>query len=265
MKEKFTKGLSILKVKCNEWYAYVVNNSKWFLANLKNMSKEKRSEYSLYFAVFIVVLLVLIFFPEKFLYLAFIAFLIHWMVKNQERKDIEEREKRKKEEQLMKKKQQDNDNKLIELKTKLNAPITMVINYSFEKYVLFSEESSLIMINEHIYSFTDILNFSLSDNSIEVFSSTLSTTKTKTGSMVGRAIVGGILTGGIGAIIGGVTASKKTETSGGTSHTKHNYTLIVTINNIANPIERIYLEDNERYVNELCSLFSIVLNRKQTL
>lgn len=83
--------------------------------------------------------------------------------------------------------------------------------------------------------------------------------------MVGRAIVGGILTGGIGAIIGGVTASKKTETSGGTSHTKHNYTLIVTINNIANPIERIYLEDNERYVNELCSLFSIVLNRKQTL
>ena len=79
--------------------------------------------------------------------------------------------------------------------------------------------------------------------------------------MVGRAIVGGVLTGGAGAIIGGATASKTTTTSGGTSRTKHNYTLIITVDSLSNPIERIHLGENGTYANEICSILSIIINR----
>ena len=44
--------------------------------------------------------------------------------------------------------------------------------------------------------------------SSEVVQNGTSVTKTNRGNMIGRALVGGVLTGGVGAIIGGVTASK---------------------------------------------------------
>ena len=79
--------------------------------------------------------------------------------------------------------------------------------------------------------------------------------------MIGRAIVGGVLTGGVGAIIGGATASKTTTTSGGISRTTHSYKLIITINSLSHPTERIYLGENSTYANEICSILSIILNR----
>ena len=172
-----------------------------------------------------------------------------------------EEEKRKNRQIEIDKAKERNENRLIWLKSSFNAPVTKIINYANSEYILVSEEKSLIMINDHTYNFKDIINYSLSDNSIEIFSPTTSKTTTNTGSMVGRAIVGGVLTGGAGAIIGGATASKTTTTSGGTSRTKHSYTLIITINCLSHPTERIDLGKNGTYANEICSILSIILNR----
>lgn len=173
-----------------------------------------------------------------------------------------------KEEEIKKQKeiedQERNKNKLEELKSTFNAPITKVINYDIQKYVFISEEKSLIMLNEHIYHFKEILDFTLSDNSVVVFTPTTSKTTTNTGSMLGRAIVGGVLTGGVGAVIGGATASQTTQTSEGTSHTKHDYTLVITVNNLSNPVENIHIGSSENYAREISSILSIIVSRNMT-
>ena len=160
--------------------------------------------------------------------------------------------------------QERNKNKLEELKSTFNAPITKVINYDIQKYVFISEEKSLIMLNEHIYHFKEILDFTLSDNSVVVFTPTTSKTTTNTGSMLGRAIVGGVLTGGVGAVIGGATASQTTQTSKGTSHTKHDYILVITVNNLSNPVENIHIGWRENYAREISSILSIIVSRNMT-
>lgn len=173
-----------------------------------------------------------------------------------------------KEEKIKKQKeiedQERNKNKLEELKSTFNAPITKVINYDIQKYVFISEEKSLILLNEHIYHFKEILDFTLSDNSVVVFTPTTSKTTTNTGSMLGRAIVGGVLTGGVGAVIGGATASQTTQTSEGTSHTKHDYTLVITVNNLSNPVENIHIGSSENYAREISSILSIIVSRNMT-
>ena len=173
-----------------------------------------------------------------------------------------------KEEKIKKQKeiedQEKNKNKLEELKSTFNAPITKVINYDIKKFVFISEEKSLIMLNEHIYHFKEILDFTLSDNSVVVFTPTTSKTTTNTGSMLGRAIVGGVLTGGVGAVIGGATASQTTQTSEGTSHTKHDYTLVITVNNLSNPVENIHIGSSENYAREISSILSIIVSRNMT-
>ena len=57
---------------------------------------------------------------------------------------------------------------------------------------------------------------------------TVSKTKTNTGSMVGRSIVGGALFGPVGAVLGGATAKKKTKT---TTQPNNNVTFLVFFEN----------------------------------
>lgn len=65
--------------------------------------------------------------------------------------------------------------------------------------------------------------------------------KTSSGSMLGRAIVGGVLLGGVGAIIGGATARKTTTTSEAVTHTStvenvNEIKLKMLVNNTTKPL-----------------------------
>ena len=88
-------------------------------------------------------------------------------------------------------------------------------------------------INEiNIYSFNDIMES-------EIVVDGLTLVKTSATSTIGRAIVGGVLTGGVGAIIGGVTGKK--------SHSELvNYIdLKICINDSSNPFYKIRFLDTE--------------------
>lgn len=75
-------------------------------------------------------------------------------------------------------------------------------------------ESQAIIASGRLIAFKDILSCSCSDNSQVLYNQTAhSTTTTDGGSMVGRAIVGGVIAGDAGAIIGGSTAQKNTTTN----------------------------------------------------
>lgn len=97
-------------------------------------------------------------------------------------------------------------------------------------------EARKIWICGTIYDFKDILGCSLSDNFYLEKGEVEYKTKTSTGSMVGRAVVGGMLTGGVGAIVGGATASKKTEViPKSCDKTIHDYTVLINVNSLDEP------------------------------
>lgn len=158
-------------------------------------------------------------------------------------------------------KKEENQKKFNYLKQKFGQT-TKIINYALCKFILISDSRNLIMINDNIYNFKDILTFEVKDNSTTIFSST-SKTSTNTGSMLGRAVVGGVLSGGVGSVIGGCTASKSTQTEGNSS-TIHDYSILITLNNLSTPIINLYIGKNGKIVSEITALLNIIQKRNSS-
>lgn len=129
------------------------------------------------------------------------------------------------------------------------------------------------MLNGEEIAFNKILGFTLQDDSKTIMTSDVasytSTTKTSTGSMLGRAVVGGMLTGGLGAVAGAVTAKKKTITtpnqnqSKTTTSIKHNYMCYVNVNDLANPIREILLGEDSQKVQTVANILNVIITRNK--
>lgn len=129
--------------------------------------------------------------------------------------------------------------------------------------IIVSEENSIICLYGTDYKFQDILNVQIHDDSRVIQSTTPTTAKTKTGSMVGRAIIGDIVAGPIGGIIGGATAKKQIDIGEQECITAHNYSVYVTVNNISQPVVKIHIGGDELKLNEIYSIFKIIIKRNQ--
>lgn len=194
--------------------------------------------------------------------------------KQKEKEEMENAEKRKKDEEyrlaLAEQKEAERVKKYNKLTTLMSSP-GKIIAYDYDHYVMVNENTSQIMLNEHIYNFKDIINYTLSDNTTVIQKHSggeiTSTSSTDTGSMLGRAVVGGVLAGGVGAAIGGSTAKRETTSSVApsttTSSTIHDYLIAVTVNSLSNPIERLRLGEDEHKTNEICALLSVIISRNK--
>lgn len=127
------------------------------------------------------------------------------------------------------------------------------------------EDSSTLFIENRPYSFKDIISFDVFDNSEKVYSgNSITTTKTNTGSMIGRAVVGGALFGGAGAIIGGATAKKKSNsTISQSSYTAHKYEIIITVNSLSMPLLKLEIGGNKEAMQQISSILSIIVERNK--
>lgn len=131
--------------------------------------------------------------------------------------------------------------------------------YNREKLILVFEEKKQIYINGNIYKFESILSCSCTDEAYTVGGDVYET-KTDVGAAIGGAIVGGIIAGETGAIIGGLNSPKKT-----TYHKRnlfHNYTILITIDSIANPTIAINTKTIE-LANEVISLLQVIISRNK--
>ena len=70
--------------------------------------------------------------------------------------------------------------------------------------ILVFDSQKTIIINGVTFEYNEILDFDINNQMSYK-------TSTSAGSMLGRAVVGGVLTGGVGAVIGGATAKKETK------------------------------------------------------
>lgn len=110
------------------------------------------------------------------------------------------------------------------------------------------ESSEKIFIKGEEYSFEDILSVSLMDE--ESF-----TTKSK--NTISRGLVGGAIAGPAGAVIGGTTGRKETETN-------HNYKVCITVRNLQNPTIILEFHNNIRLAQKILGLINniIYINKK---
>ncbi len=138
----------------------------------------------------------------------------------------------------------------------------IVIDMAFGKIII-SEEKQCIRLYETDYKFEAILGYSLVDDATsETITTSLGKAKTSTGSMVGRAVVGGMLTGGLGAVAGAATAKKKI-TADATSHTTtmHKYTIYVNVDSIDNPTVTISVGEDSPKAHKIANLFNVIIER----
>ena len=132
---------------------------------------------------------------------------------------------------------------------------TLEINTSNNFYkdiqhtIMVYDNYKLIIIYGRQYNYTDILDFNI-NNEVSY------KTSTSTGSMVGRAIVGGVLSGGVGAVIGGTTAKQNTKSS----ITK--YKINISMRDMANPV--ITVETSlEDICNKLISVLKNIIDQNE--
>lgn len=137
-----------------------------------------------------------------------------------------------------------------------------------DNYLYVFEPVATVYLKGEPIPFNMIIGFSLNDDSETILhneSASQSITKTDSGSMIGRAAVGGILLGGIGALAGATTAQKETITSPlvrqSTSIIKHNYSLFLNIDDLSNPIREIELGSDINKVQTIVNIFNIIIKR----
>ena len=128
------------------------------------------------------------------------------------------------------------------------------------------ESHNLISIMGKDYKMTDVLSCTYTDSSYVKKGEVSYETITDNGSMLGRAAVGGALLGATGAIIGGSTAKTNTTVvSQGNDVTIHNYTVLINMDSLSEPIIKIYLGKKAGLVNEIVGLMNVIARRNQKL
>lgn len=159
------------------------------------------------------------------------------------------------------------------LYTKFGNPtkVINVDNSSLLAILIFEKTKDIVIVTQDKnlrIKFDTVLTYNVSDNSkvsTNSYSSlATSTTKTNTGSMIGRSIAGGIIAGGAGAVIGGTTAPKTTITDFGgsfsTSTTTHDYNVIININSISTPTITLNFKEDETAYNSFIAILNVILN-----
>lgn len=72
-----------------------------------------------------------------------------------------------------------------------------------------------------------------------------------------------VLTGGVGAVVGGATARKETTVKQENDKIIHDYTVIININSLSEPIVKIPLGTDGTKVNEIVGLMNVIISRKK--
>ena len=153
-------------------------------------------------------------------------------------------------------------------KTKLNSLYGnnhICIKYNSSEKVIISEQKQCIVVHSKEYHFNSILGYSLIDNyNSSSHTISTSTSSTSTGNMLKRAVVGGILAGGIGAITGATTASKNTSSNSSTETTIiHDYILYININSLENPSIKISIGNNYETAHKLANTINVIIEQNK--
>lgn len=149
----------------------------------------------------------------------------------------------------------------------INENLSSSSQYNISTRVFVYEQSRIIIIKSKEYRFSDILGYSLVDDATsETITTSTGTAKTSTGSMLGRAVVGGVLTGGLGAVAGAATAKKNiSDNATSQTTTTHKYTLYINVNSLQEPTIALKIGDNVSKAQKLAGAINVIIERNKVL
>lgn len=149
----------------------------------------------------------------------------------------------------------------------INENLSSSSQYNISTRVLVYEQSSTIIIKLKEYKFSDILGYSLVDDATsETITTSTGTAKTSTGSMLGRAVVGGVLTGGLGAVAGAATAKKNiSDNATSQTTTTHKYTLYINVNSLQEPTIALEIGNNASKAQKLAGVINVIVERNKQI
>ena len=159
----------------------------------------------------------------------------------------------------------DIDNVLNSLTAKYGAPDRVIRpeNCTLNGYIALFVAHKVLCISDVEFPFADIASYKLIDNYFIKNGEICGDIKTRTneGSLIGRALEGAFWGGDTGAIIGGVTASKKTSVDIHREDDRliHDYTLLVNLKGINREGIEMHLGNDWRLAAELEHLFSQII------
>lgn len=166
-------------------------------------------------------------------------------------------------EKLLQLKKRDYNAKYVKITGMFGEPTKRVAveQYNLDREIVVFEEDDRIWICGRIYSLTSILGCTLENNHSIIRSDVISTTKTDTESMLVRSVIGSAVAGDAGAIVGGATASKTTISKGGIDKIGNNYTVVIYVDSLSDPIISIDTGDDSKKTNEIMGLMNVIINR----
>jgi uncharacterized membrane protein len=193
----------------------------------------------------------------------FIFMVIGANQEEEERKEKKEQARLKREEKLKAQTEEYETLKQQFLTTNGTPDKTLVIDkLDLNSEIHVYESSKRVFIHGKEYAFKDVMSCTFSDNPRVIKGKITAVTKSKNGSVIGRAIVGDVVAGPAGAIIGGTTAKKNTEFIQGNDKTIHDYTVIINMNSIVEPVIRIHTGEDGKLTNEIVGLMNVIISRK---
>lgn len=161
---------------------------------------------------------------------------------------------------------------LIESINSAGEGLKKVLQYNEGVIVVNLTERKLCIL-DNVIKFDNILDITVSaetktDPRIELtnalanaFAASKSGTKTSTdtSSVIRRSIVGGVVAGAPGAIIGGLTADKKTEEYHRVDSSYQDYTIIISLNDLINPNLSIHVGSSKTETDEIVNTFRAIV------
>lgn len=134
-----------------------------------------------------------------------------------------------------------------------------------DSYMYVFEDSRMLVLAGESIPFSKVVSYTLADDphthSVQVGESQ---TDTSTDSMMGRALVGGMLFGSKGAMVGASTASKTTEVVTTTKQTvTHSYKIYLGLDDLSNPQRILNFGEDEKSANKATIIFDIILKRNK--
>lgn len=113
-----------------------------------------------------------------------------------------------------------------------------------------------------IIPFSSILDFSV-DEDIKITggNTATTTTKTSTGSMVKRGLVGGVLLGGVGALAGAATAKQSSQTIFDEKKEERRFSIPINIDSISSPIYTMYFGLDSNSCKRVAGMLTAIIRR----
>lgn len=158
--------------------------------------------------------------------------------------------------------------KLINSAKQVGEGLKKVLPYGDDFIVVNITERKMSVLDT-IVNFDSLLDFTISADTktdprvelVNAFAASKSgaKTKTNTGSMIGRSVVGGIVAGVPGAIIGGLTADKETEEFHRLDSSYQDFTITLSTKDLFNPTYTIHVGASKEKTEELANTFRAII------